>query len=94
MASFGRKNEPLTAIWVLGGPAVTSRERNALTGVGVGGGHVEVSVAVQPMSRWLCAIGAKATRTEAEAAAPNKMTAGLSRLGNLGKPMKPAKVTS
>jgi len=38
MASFGRKNEPLTVIWVLGGPAVTSRERNAFTGVGVGGG--------------------------------------------------------
>jgi hypothetical protein len=38
MASFGRKNEPLTVIWLLGGPAVTSRERNALTGVGVGGG--------------------------------------------------------
>jgi hypothetical protein len=38
MASFGRKNEPLTVIWLFGGPAATSRERNALTGVGVGGG--------------------------------------------------------
>jgi hypothetical protein len=28
----------LTVIWVLGSPDVTSRERNALTGVGVGGG--------------------------------------------------------
>jgi hypothetical protein len=36
--SLGRKAEPLTVIGVLGGPDVTSREMNALTGMGEGDG--------------------------------------------------------
>src|SRR5258708_17610732 len=39
--SLGRNAPPLTVICVLGSPAVTSSERNALVGVGVGIGDGE-----------------------------------------------------
>jgi len=50
--SLGRKAEPLTVMIVFGGPAVTSIEMKALTGVGVGLG-AGAGVGVGVVQTWL-----------------------------------------
>ena len=70
---MGRNWPPLTLMTVLGPPAVTSRERNALTGVGVGHG------AELAGTQAALAMGAWATRRAAEAAAATTRTAGARR---------------
>lgn len=75
--SLGRNAPPLTVICVLASPAVTSSERKALVGVGVGGGVGDgvgqlgvLDVMVQSMRMWACAMGAKATSATAVPMAP------------------------
>ena len=73
--SLGRNAPPFTVICVLGSPAVTSSERNALVGIGdgegVGVGQLGVlDVIVQSARMWACAMGASATSATAEPMAP------------------------
>src|SRR5260370_17375935 len=73
--SLGRNAPPFTVICVLGSPAVTSRERNALVGIGdgegVGVGQLGVlDVIVQSARMWARAMGASAMSATAEPMAP------------------------
>jgi hypothetical protein len=78
MVSFGRKSWPVTAIAVVGPPAVGLSPIAALTGIGVGEGE-GVGIGVihgeelggQSAMRIARAMGDTATRTTAAAAAPN-----------------------
>jgi hypothetical protein len=74
-------------ICVLPSPAVTSSERNALTGVGVGGGvgQGEAEATPQSMFMWAWAIGA---RTKSATAAPTAPMTGASERSRVEIPGK------
>ena len=72
VCSFGLNCPPVTLMTVAGGPAVTSRERNALTGVGVGQGEL----AEQSARAVVRVRGETTVKAEARAAAPKTTTNG------------------